>query len=690
MTRRKSRILLCSWTVAVCTSLWFPAAALETLSLGQDGAIGWDGSNSGFPTLDPEYRGLATNEILIGNTPGALIDFDHPNFPGSLVPRQLLEGENVAIGTIQRGGNIRSPTVLDFDDNFKAADLKIALEELLSTKDGGELLAFERKNLNALGTLIISDLGARFGVNRIRVYPRNTIQRSPTTPFQLDFMRAFELFVNDGLNLTRDGFPIWELLVENKDNTAPVIDVILDPPQYIQSIRLRSTTSVDFEVDEIEVFGTGFLPTARYLSDIFDLGLASWGNIRWNEQIIGDPRQTRLLISTRTGRDETPFVYTRKIANLSDAPEIPFSLNDPEQPMTREEYEDLPARDESGLDWEAGAVKEDLENWSPWSTPYPAAGNTPEGTPLLSPGPRRYIQFQVLALSQDLEAVRILDDISVEYLSPPLADQFVAEIFPLDVEASTVTSFTYAVRPSMETSGLLGFDAFEISTPLRIEGVDRIEIIDGQGAVVSGHTFASGDTLGGDGFGISSIEDTKFTVRFPLIQDSDRLLKVTFRASVLVYSTNFRGRASFSAESGAFQEAVPGDVTDLDPTDDPTRSGITVFSPSILKGQLIDGLKVTPNPLTPNGDGRNDLISISYNVLTLTKAGKVEIGIYDLSGKLIHILQKGEQRSGRYFHDWDGLDANGNRVLPGVYLLHLSVEGDNRQEARVRPLAVAY
>ena len=44
--------------------------------------------------------------------------------------------------------------------------------------------------------------------------------------------------------------------------------------------------------------------------------------------------------------------------------------------------------------WERGAVEDDLQDWSPWSAPY-VGGETEEGTPVLSPGPRRYIQFSI-------------------------------------------------------------------------------------------------------------------------------------------------------------------------------------------------------------------------------------------------------------------------------------------------------
>ena len=93
------------------------------------------------------------------------------------------------------------------------------LKELLSAEPGGELLAFERKNQNSLGILVLLNLGARFGVERIPIYPRNTVVASPSSPFQNDYLRSYELFTNDGVNLTSENTPIWEPLIAEKAHT---------------------------------------------------------------------------------------------------------------------------------------------------------------------------------------------------------------------------------------------------------------------------------------------------------------------------------------------------------------------------------------------------------------------------------------------------------------------------------------
>ena len=684
-----SPALLFSWL-----TLLVPAAALDTLSVGKDATTNWDGTGAALSSLAPEYRTIVDpNLIKVGNIPGNLMDLDHPEFPGSLVPRKLSEGENIAPGTLERGGNIRAPTILVFTESFTKKDLEEGLAEILSDDEGGETQAFGRKNNDARGTLILIDLGARFGVNRIRFYPRNTVHFAPTAPFENDYLRAYEIFVNDGLNLTQEGFPIYSLLVQNPANEEHVVEVPLDPPQYIRFLRLRASTPIDFEIDEIEVFGAGFLPNTRYISDIFDVELASWGNIRWQEQVVGDPDKSRLIILTRSGNDDSPFTYFRRRVDKRDAPELFTSLENPGQLLRREEYFDLPALDGAGVEWDRGSIKEDLQNWSSWSPPYSSEGTTPSGTPVVSPSPARYIQFQVVATSKDIQSARILDGVSLTYLTPPLADAFVAEIFPREVEVSTPTSFTYAVKPRMDSANLLGFDTFEIDTPIRVKEFEKIEILNPDGSQRAEYTFAAGDTLGAGEFQVLSISEESFRVRFPTITESGSLLKISFRTAVLRFNTEFSGRASLSSEEGSFQNAVPGNSAKLSDgeEDNPILSSTTVSSPSVIReNRLVDALEVIPNPFTPNGDGYNDQIAIAYNVLALTKAGKVAIQVFDLSGRLVKKIHDETQNSGRYFFNWDGKNDQGETVLPGIYLLQIAVEGDNYSDTMVQSVAIAY
>lgn len=685
--------------------LFCEALALETVAIGQGGSLDWQGKGAAaVATLDAEYRAPpdpdnpgGTPKLLVGNAPGGLIELSSPDF---LLPKRLVEcpqgscdEANIADGALARGGTIQLPTYSSFSLQYKIPDLKEDLAELISSAPGGEETAVGLKNFDAFGQLLLLDLGARFGVNRLRFYPRNTVHKSPATPFQEDFLRGYELFTNDGINLTREGGQVWSQVVLDRNNKSPVVDVVLDPPRYVQSIRLKSLTQFNWEIDEFEVYGKGFLPTALYLSNIFDAGgPATWVRLRWEEEIRGDPGLSQVQIRTRTGSDNSPFVFTRSLRGKPNAEEIPFSVDDPTEEMTRAEFESLPKIDAQGREWEPASVQDDLVNWSPFSTPFPASAANGPGSPILSPSPRRYLQFQVLFQSADPEAVRVLRSLRVDFLTPPLADELVGEIFPRQVEPSQSSSFVYAVRPVMKTSGLRGFDTVELSTPTKVESIDRLEIVDSQGQLVVGRDFAGlQDTALADGFQIVSVARDRFAVRFPLVQKDGAQARIWFHTSILTYSTNFSSSVSLSAEPQAAQAVTSGDVASLGEGDDADFSGTTVLSPQVQRGDLLARVELSPNPFTPNGDGINDEAVLRYSLLSLSLARPVDIRVHDLAGRLVRVLYEGAEANGRYEDKtWDGRDTQGRLVAPGIYIVRIEARGDATTDTQTRTVSLVY
>jgi len=669
--------------------------AVETVTIGVEGDLNWAGAGTAAVlTIDARHRSLLADDVLLeSNAPGDLVEFDSEAFPGALLPKRIESGQNIAIGTLERGGDIDAPNVFDFSGTFKPLDLRQALEELLADDAGGELLAFERKDFNSLGILVIINLGGRFGVERIRIYPRNTVRSSPSTPFQSDFLRGYELFTNDGVNLSNAGLPIWgEPVSSATDNKDPVIEVTLDPPQYVQHLRLRSTSPIDYEIDEIEVFGIGYLATATYISDIFDASQpAVWGRLRWTERVLGDPRFSSVRIRTRTGSDDHPFVFTRVLHGQRDPQEITTSIDEPEQELGIEEYQQLPKFDSAGRQWNAGPVNEDLINWSPFSTPFSADEANGAGVPIASPSPRRYMQIQIAFESSDLEAARVVESLGFELLRPPLADEFVAEVFPRVVDEIRSVPFTYSVRVRQETAGLLGFDTIEIRTPLRVAAIDRVEIFEATGREVASHAFASlADTVEDGGFRIVDVSDDHFQVQFPHVGEDGTVVRIHFQSDVLTYSTDFTANAKLSTEVAA-QPIAAGDTGDLGAGDDPELSGTTVLSPALLTGRLLVQVELTPNPFTPNGDGLNDEVALRYSLLSIDVPRPVVLRIYDLSGRLVRVISDASEVNGRYEDKfWDGRDGAGQLVPPGLYLLHLAVKGDSRDDEVQRVVAVVY
>ena len=94
--------------------------------------------------------------------------------------------------------------------------------------------------------------------------------------------------------------------------------------------------------------------------------------------------------------------------------------------------------------------------------------------------------------------------------------------------------------------------------------------------------------------------------------------------------------------------------------------------------------------LTPNGDGRNDTVGLGYDLLELTGPASVEVAVWDLSGRLVRRVYEGWDGVGAYERVWDGRDALGRLVPPGLYLYRVSVEADHQTVEAVKSLQVAY
>lgn len=90
--------------------------------------------------------------------------------------------------------------------------------------------------------------------------------------------------------------------------------------------------------------------------------------------------------------------------------------------------------------------------------------------------------------------------------------------------------------------------------------------------------------------------------------------------------------------------------------------GIGTPGPGAKHGTLAQNY---PNPFNPT-------TTIDYEV---TVASRVELGIYDVSGRLVRTLVNRAAEPGNYTVDWDGRDNAGATRVSGVYFYRLKVDG---------------
>ena len=368
---------------------------------------------------------LATENIVVGGdgsgatwqeaaADAPVIDFN--TRAGWIQPRSVEENANIATGILERGGRVTSPNaqaVLRLTSN-------VLKERLHSMVDGDPSTAFEAKDVVATGILLVVDLGARFGVNHIRFFPRQA--------FKSDFMKGYVLSINDGafgadiIAASVEKLPdktLVTVMAQDGSNSRDTIDVRF-PLQYVRYIRLESTQRFNWEIDELEIFGSGFVPEADYLSEVFDMEQdALWGRLQWATEQVGLPQRSRLIVRTRSGSSPSP----------DDEP----------------------------------------DSWSPWSTPYRNSGD-----PILSPAPRRYFQFSMAFESDGLEDGIAVDSLAFEVFRPALAQAIVGEIWPQEVPVGVDTSFVYTI----EVTDAQGFDRLEIDTPAPVRALRELRVDD--------------------------------------------------------------------------------------------------------------------------------------------------------------------------------------------------------------------
>lgn len=703
----------------------------ELIILGGAEGRPWQDGGGG---IDPIII-LGPQEVTNENVPGGIIDFSARE--GWIFPEKADQTDNIALQLLDRGGSVTAPTVL--------TDLG---KDLLKMIDNNATSAFERKsspgqNVRALGVILQFDLGARFGVSRIRFFPRNADPDflAPDFPFQDDYMRAYELFLNDGTRETlAAGLPVFTSVLLVLQNDQPVVDVQIEP-QYVRYIQLKSQTTVGFEIGEFQVFGEGFVPTAEYHSDVFDLGenLALWGNLRWEEESQGDPIRSQVPISTRSGFDDSPVVFNRLRSDLdgaevpwkaaeefdegSEAREIVSQLDAPDLDIKRARllYKDLPLdrKNEISLtqaeykklrSGNKGSVRDDLENWSAWSPPYATAGITSAdnvsagmgGVPIVSPGPRRYFQFKVDYLSEDLFSAKGIGSLSLDFSSPVLAAEIVGEITPRQADLGQKTEFSLVLVPDIRPEIDQGFSSLEISTPVRVDAVDRIGMSLPDGSRLE-QDFSDSDLNAlpverGD-FRIDLVEEHRFQISFPKVENSHieagqmTVLDVVFQCVVLRTGTAFSPLALSETSGEVPQRVVGGNVFDLSQT---STNATLIRDPGNLvvqvakKGDLLINVNAVPTVFTPNGDQINDSAQIHFDITDLISGANVGLRIYDLSGSMVREVYRGIDQSGRFTRTWDGTDGQGNTVPPGLYIFNIDLDTDGGKAEASGLIGVAY
>ncbi|MBI5059135.1 lamin tail domain-containing protein [candidate division KSB1 bacterium] len=142
-------------------------------------------------------------------------------------------------------------------------------------------------------------------------------------------------------------------------------------------------------------------------------------------------------------------------------------------------------------------------------------------------------------------------------------------------------------------------------------------------------------------------------------------------------------RPSWGGESGKSVERIDAAAESEDSHNWATSLDSTGSTPgranSRAAGQAAPGtqiLELTPNPFSPDGDGRNDELRITY-VLDYPDS-RIDVKIYDTRGREVRELANNSPASNHGMIIWDGRDGDSAPVPTGAYIVYLEALGNGQ------------
>ncbi len=494
---------------------------------------------------------------------------------------------------------------------------------------------------------LLIDLGARFWLERIRMLT----DRTPLTSYQIR--------LSDG-SLNADGDFEWTTFDE-KINAERYLEVEETfSPQPVRLVELRRLNLLNDarlagKLSEIQAYGRGYVSDVILTSPIikFD-GRQMVTAVSWEGEA---PAGTSLEIRTRSG--------DRLI-------QIPHYLNMAGREISEALWERLP-------DEQQGPIRvEEVpdSDWSTWSEPYRETGRA-----FQSPSPRSMALVQArLRTFQPLRTATI-SRLTLG-LAPPLVDLAVAEVTPTrSIDPGLAREFTLYLRLERQP-GDPGFQRIALrssaSAPIDVTGV-RIGSDDEL-------RFDQAEVLWPGSLEVSRLDGG---VSFELpdgLDLSGRILEFRFSTSVFLPSTTF-ALELINDDDGRTQQVDTGDATSL------VASNQLVVVSELEGLPLLAPVEIDSPVFTPNGDGVRDEAEILITLFQLQGQRPLQVAIHDVSGRRIRDLSfTPPAPSGQHRILWDGYDDDRRLVVPGIYLLRVSVDTDAGASgtSAVRTLSVVY
>jgi hypothetical protein len=164
---------------------------------------------------------------------------------------------------------------------------------------------------------------------------------------------------------------------------------------------------------------------------------------------------------------------------------------------------------------------------------------------------------------------------------------------------------------------------------------------------------------------------------------SGELLELRFESSIFLQSTRFDVFLRDSRQSEDVRQRIdPGDATNA------VESSTNVVQLPVSRA-LFANMELNSTVITPKGDGINDELLLTVDLINVLEPRLLSMRFFDLAGRLVYTREE-EQRNGRQQFTWDGRNGAEQRVVPGIYILELHAGDDAADRVSRRLVSVAY
>ena len=418
------------------------------------------------------------------------------------------------------------------------------------------------------------------------------------------------------------------------------------------------------DMSELQFYGEGFQPEVSLTSDLIRLGGSrNLLSIQWDADT---PPGTQVQIQTRTGNELGEILHYYK-SDGSEVSEADYGR------LLSIFKGDIIAEQVPGSDW------------SDWSEPYTISS----GSVITSPSPREFLSIRATLLSDDPEQSAALRSIRLDF-SSPVAQNVLGEVSPFRVEELGVRSpFSFYIAPQFASRDP-GFDELLLMAPPNMD-LELVNLYGGRLADFSDNADADLVPLE---FDVIPTQSDSLHLRFASVRPRGAIevLRLDFETSLFVTGAVLKSalRNSSQTGGGSWQRVDPGDAIGS------VMSNTTTVVSSVTNNSLLTDVEVVPPIFSPNGDGINEEVNVSFNVVRVGDDSPVKATISDLSGRVFQtILEERRFSTGAYTLSWNGRDGAGRRVPPGVYLMRLEIDTDTegadvKDAVVMRHIAVAY